>query len=159
MKPFCLAIFLLLWGSGLGCTTLETLPNHARPSADSGSGGSGNGGAGSNDTNQASSGGTETNGSQSSKSSGSKGSAGGAESKPEPPGNCSLMASNKVCADCLASSCCDVLNECMDADFLGCTSCLDCVLSGDGPECCDESVETNTWLFECVEWNCKQECA
>jgi hypothetical protein len=149
-----LAIFLFLWSSALGCATLEPLHRTDSTAGDSGTDEPGSGGAGSSDNDEASSG---VSG-QSRPSGSSNGSAGGTASQPDSPGNCSLMASNKVCADCLAASCCDVLNQCMDADFLGCTNCLDCVLSGAGPECCDESVETNTWLYECVEWNCTQEC-
>jgi hypothetical protein len=73
-------------------------------------------------------------------------------------GNCSFMSSNPVCADCLAAKCCLVINKCMDADVLGCLSCIDCFLEGKGEACCDETVGKNGWIEECVAWNCDDEC-
>lgn len=73
-------------------------------------------------------------------------------------GGCSIMSSNTTCATCLEQACCEVLNACMDESVLGCIGCLDCYLSGDGAECCDETIGKNAWLEECVVFNCESEC-
>jgi hypothetical protein len=76
----------------------------------------------------------------------------------EPPPTCSIMSSNISCKSCLEENCCMVVHACLDEDLLGCVSCLDCYLSGGGPECCDESVGKNDWLAECIAFNCLDAC-
>lgn len=76
----------------------------------------------------------------------------------EPPPTCSIMSSNASCKSCLEENCCMVVHACLDEDLLGCVSCLDCYLSGDGPDCCDESVGKNAWLAECIAFNCEDAC-
>lgn len=76
----------------------------------------------------------------------------------EDPPTCSIMSSNVSCKSCLEESCCMVVHACLDEDLLGCVSCLDCYLSGHGPDCCDESVGKNDWLAECIAFNCEDAC-
>lgn len=76
----------------------------------------------------------------------------------EPPPTCSIMSSNTSCKTCLEQNCCMVVHACLDEDLLGCVSCLDCYLSGHGPDCCDETVGKNDWLAECIAFNCEDAC-
>lgn len=73
-------------------------------------------------------------------------------------GNCSIMSSNQVCADCLANDCCMVINAAMDEDLYSAIECIDCYLEGLGDACCDETIGHNDWIEECVAFNCANEC-
>ena len=115
----------------------------------SGAGGDGMGG----DDSSSGSGNGSGNGSGSGSGNGSgSGSSGGMGE------TCSIMSSNTTCASCLEQYCCEVINECMDEDLFSCVSCMDCFLEGNGPDCCDQSVGKNSWMVECVAFNCVAEC-
>ena len=133
---------------GPGPKEVGALTDAAGGAAGSAQGGGGGATSSSSGTTSSSS-----NSSSSSSSSSSASSGGGSMG-----GGCSIMSSNEVCATCLETWCCEVLNECMDEDFLGCVSCLDCFLEGQGAACCDQNVGKNDWLVECVAYNCEDEC-
>ena len=120
-----------------------------------GAGGAVSGAGGAGTTNASS---NASSGSGSGSSSGSGGGDPGPVPKNPQGTSCSLTATNQDCADCLSEWCCDVMNECMDADLISCIGCVDCILAGDGPGCCDETIGLNAWVGECVQFNCTAWC-
>ncbi|MEZ4442589.1 MAG: hypothetical protein R3B72_26080 [Polyangiaceae bacterium] len=158
LRPLVASVLALLLGCGIdGKPTQGEGPEVAasQGGADpSGQGGADLGGQGGDGSGAGNGSGSSASGSGSS-GSGSSGS--GNDGGIGDP-TCAIMASNIACKSCLEANCCEVVHECLDADLLGCVSCLDAFMDGD-PTACDTSIGHNDWLAECVEYNCLDACA